>query len=1235
MSIGLGTAVGYLDLDASGFARGVDEATGSMNRLSSKFSTASQGLQAIGGTFTHVGSVLTASLTAPIAGFGAASIKAGTEFDSAMSQVSAVSKATGNDLATIRDRALEMGEKTRYSAKEVSDAMYYMGLAGWNAKEIYDGIPGVLALAASSGEDLARVSDIVTDSLTAFGKTADDTSEFVNVLAEASRSSNTTVDLLGESFKYVAPVAGAFGYSIQDVAVALGIFANNGVKGSQAGTGLRQALNSLINPSETAAGLMEKYGISLFNADGSTKSLMKVMEELRTTFGGLSVDIIDTNGEVMTGEEIMEKYGHSLPNTEMEKLTSIVKIFGVRALPGMLSVINASDESFDSLTKAIYGAQDAYNGLGTAFGMQETMMDNLQGDWYKFTSALGTTKIIISDMAKGALRDLLQTLTKLVQKFNDLEPEQREQIVKWALMVAAIGPALIAFGKVISGIGNMIQTFVSLKNAFGAVTNGIKNLTEGFKLAKAGFPGLGAEASKLGSALGGISSSVVIIIAVIAALVAAFATLWKTNEEFRNNIISIWEEIKGVFQDNFQKITEAINSLGFEFEDITEVMKAAWMGLCELLAPLFEGAFSLVGDILGWASSMVADFVQIITGIIKGFKDGDWSLLWEGIGGIVMDTVTYILNILDTLANTIWDLVQTVANWFGADWDMTWDEAKQAVSDWFDSVVNWFTEIPVKIGEFITFIKEFVQDIPTNVSNLLAEVWNNITTWFTNMLTKAEEFGSTFRDNVIKFFEELPGKVAEQLSLTFDKVSEWAQKMVNKAVEMGTNFLTAVVNFFIELPGKVWEFITDTLDNVATWATGMVDKALEMGANFLSSVVDFFVELPGNVLKFISETLQNVADWVSDMIDKAKEVGSKFLGGVVDFFKELPEKIGYNIGLAFGTVVKWVGDMKDKAIEVGTEFVANVVVFFKELPGKVSTFITDTFNKVKDWTTNMIDKAKKAGKDFVDSVVEFIKELPGKVWTWLTETLDKIGQWIKDLPAKGKEAIGKLIDGMKEGLSSLGDTIKNIGKNIVDGVWKGIKGAKDAFVDGVKGFFTSLVDGVKKGLGIASPSKVFADEVGYWIPLGASEGFIKAMPKATKQMQSSLDSGMDKLSADEMDLASEVMDFAEKFRKVFEGLVIWYETMEERLFHTIESMKDYLDYLVEVGKMVDKANNLGTTILVDNKKDKPETIDYDRSENPHDTGGDTFVFYSNEAIDEIKAARLLKETKRDLAEGFT
>lgn len=1148
MSVGLGTAIGYLNLDVSGFARGVDSAISDMNRLNGGFGTTSQGLQTIGGMFSKAGAALTAGFTAPVVGFAAASVKAGTDFDASMSQVSAVSKATGEDLQTIRDRAIEMGEKTRYSAKEVSDAMYYMGLAGWDAQQIYAGIPGVLALGAASGEDLSRVSDIVTDSLTAFGKTAEDTTEFVNVLAEASRSSNTTVDMLGESFKYVGPVAGAFGYSIQDVATVLGIFANNGVKGSQAGTGLRQALNALINPSDKAAAVMDEYGVSLFNADGSTKSLMTVCEELRGTFGGLAIDIRNADGEIMTGEEIMEKYGHSLPTTEMDKLTAIVKIFGVRALPGMLSVINAADDDFYGLAEAINGAQDAYDGLGTAFGMQETMLDNLQGDWYLFTSALGTTKILISDMAKGALRDLVQKLTELVNKFNEMDPVQREQIVKWALIAASIGPVLVAIGKIISGIGSLITTFNTLKGAFTFISDGVSMLTSSFKLLGAGAIEPMQGLTGLQTVLAGLSAPIIAIIAVIAVLVAAFMNLWQNNEEFRNKIIEIWDGIKLKFEEAGQRIVEIFNELGFSFEDFQELMSTAieglkmlWDGFCELLAPVFVGAFEIVGDIIGGIVDLFVGVIEIIVGIVQGFKDGDWSMLWQGIGDVVTAVVDTVTGILDHLGETIWNVVQTVANWFGADWTMTWDEAKQAVKDWFDSVVQWIVELPGKIADFfigiweaikgfISSVGAWIVSIPEKIGNLISTIGNAI---------------SMFISNAIQWLSELPNKIAYFIGYALGTVIKWGIDMVAKAREMGANFLQAVIEFFTQLPGNILNFITNAWNYITQWAVNMVNKAREMGTNFLNNVVSFFVQLPGKILGFITSTWNNIKKWAADMVAKAREMAKNFLSNIVSFFVQLPGKIQHFLTSAINNVIRWVGDMKRKATD--------------------------------------------AAKGFFDNIVEGLKELPEKM--------------------------------------------KEIGSDIVSGIWNGISSGWEWLTDKVKGLADSLLQGAKDALGIESPSKEFRDQVGRWIPPGIGEGFARAMPALIKDMQSEIDDGISQLSIDDTNLESPVEDFADTYMKVFEGLVMWYESMEERFAIAVEGMRDYLEYLVYVGNMINNDDLGGITIAGGTPK-KPVNDD-DTPKKPTSGGeGDTFIFYSNEQIDEIKAARLLKDTKRDLAEGF-
>lgn len=215
------------------------------------------------------------------------SVKVGSDFEAAMSKVSAISGATGDDLQKLTDKAKEMGAKTKFSATESAQAFEYMAMAGWKTEDMLNGIEGIMNLAAASGEDLATTSDIVTDALTAMGLQASDSGHFADVLAAASSNSNTNVAMMGETFKYVAPVAGALGYNIEDLSQAIGLMANSGIKSTQAGTALRSILTRLAKPPKEAAAAMDKYDISMKNSNGSTKSLMEVMENMRDSLRGL------------------------------------------------------------------------------------------------------------------------------------------------------------------------------------------------------------------------------------------------------------------------------------------------------------------------------------------------------------------------------------------------------------------------------------------------------------------------------------------------------------------------------------------------------------------------------------------------------------------------------------------------------------------------------------------------------------------------------------------------------------------------------------------------------------------------------------------------------------------------------------------------------------------------------------------------------------------------------------
>ena len=497
-----------------------------------KLGQAGEMLEKAGDKIADVGTTLTTHVTVPVMATGTVAVKTAADFDSAMSKVAAVSGAAGDELDALRDKAREMGSKTKFSASEAADAMNYMAMAGWKTNDMLSGIEGIMNLAAASGEDLASTSDIVTDALTAFGLSASDSGHFADILAAASSNANTNVSMMGETFKYAAPVLGSLGYSAEDSAIAIGLMANAGIKSSQAGTALRAAITNLAKPTDTVASAMEQYGISLTDSSGKMYSLRELMEQLRQKLGGLS---------------------------EAEQAQAAASLFGKEAMSGMLAIINGSPADFEKLSNAIDTCSDTVDGYnGTTEKMAAVMQDNLAGQVTILKSQLEELAISFSDILMPTIRSIVSRIQELVDKLNQLDPQTKETIAKIALVAAALGPMLVVLGKTISSVGTVFSAVSKLPALFSTVQGGI-----------------GAITGALGVSLGPLLA----IIAAVAALVAAFVHLWKTNETFKNNIIGIWEQIKSTFTGLTQGITDRLNALGFDFESFTDVLKAAWDGL--------------------------------------------------------------------------------------------------------------------------------------------------------------------------------------------------------------------------------------------------------------------------------------------------------------------------------------------------------------------------------------------------------------------------------------------------------------------------------------------------------------------------------------------------------------------------------------------------------------------------------------------------------------------------------
>lgn len=454
-----------------------------LQALGKDWQAAGQKIEAVGKKVESVGKGLTTHVTAPIMAVGTAAVKVTSDFDSSMSKVKAVSGATGSEFEALRNKAREMGATTQFSASEAAEAMNYMAMAGWKTEEMMSGIGGIMSLAAASGEDLATTSDIVTDALTAFGKSAGDAGELADIMAAASSNANTNVSMMGETFKYAAPVAGALGISMQDTAIAVGLMANAGIKASQAGTTLRGGLSRLVGPTKQVQSAMNKYGVEVEkNADGSV-NLRETMKSLRKRMGQLS---------------------------ETEQTAAAKAIFGANAYAGWLAVINGSDKDFDKLTKAVD------NSAGTAERMAKTMQDNLAGQLKILKSELEELGISLGDVMMPKIREGVKWVQDLVDKFNQMSTAEKEQIVKMAAVAAAIGPVVTVGGKLIGTVGSVVTVGGKAIEMIGGLSTA----------ASAGATGVGL----LGGAMGALP-----IIAVVGGIAALAAITYKLGQGFEDS----------------------------------------------------------------------------------------------------------------------------------------------------------------------------------------------------------------------------------------------------------------------------------------------------------------------------------------------------------------------------------------------------------------------------------------------------------------------------------------------------------------------------------------------------------------------------------------------------------------------------------------------------------------------------------------------------------------------------
>lgn len=698
MAADIGSIVAHLKLEMREFTNNLNVAQQQIASTADRFS----GITSAGEAFSKVGGAIVAGVGVPLMAVGASVVKTQMQFQDAMANVKALSGATGEEFKLLEDTAKKMGAETVFSASECADAMGYMALAGWDAQQSVEGLPGVLNLAASSGMGLAQASDLVTDYLSAFGESADQAGRMADVLAYAQANSNTTTEMLGLAFKNCAVNAHAFGLDIEQTTAVLGKLADQGLKGAEGGTALNAVFRDMSSKMEKGAIQIGKTKVAITDANGNFKSMAEIVKGVQKATDGLS---------------------------DSEKMTAMQTTFTADSIKAMGILCNTGGDAINGFT------EELYNSDGTAKEMADTMNNTLSGSIKELSSAWEGLQLNLGNTT-GVLTGLIQKVTEVVRWFDGLSSGTKQMIIGVAGSVAVFGVFMLVIGKVLQGINTMRTTFGMLKAVIGLVKTGI---------------------------MSGLSTAMTwIYVFVVDSVIPAFSALW------------------GVLMAN----------------------------------PIILIITAIV--------ALVAGFIYLWNNC-EGFREF-WINLWD---------------IICTAAQNAWN---SIVEFFTV-----------SMPQWFNSVIQWFQQLPGQIWYWLVFCVTYAA------------------LWVQQMVQKGIQAGRDFVVNAINFIQTLPSRVWNWLLMTIARIITWASNMKAKATQAGRTFVSNVVNFIQNLPSRVWNWLVNTVQRAVAFVSNFAKEATNAGKQFVDNIVNGVKGLPqemlsigGDICRGLANGIKNGISWVTD-----------------------------------------------------------------------------------------------------------------------------------------------------------------------------------------------------------------------------------------------------------------------------------------------------------------------------------------------------------------------------------
>ena len=722
-------------------------------------------------------------VTAAVTGLGTAAVTTAASFESSMSQVQAtmgitkdsMSNVDGqsvNTMKTLSELAKKMGSETAFSASECAQALNYLALAGYDTQEMCDTLPTVLNLAAAGDIELASASDMVTDAMSALGMETSEADTMVDQMAKTASSTNTSVAQLGEGILTIGATAKSIKGGTAELNTALGILANNGIKGAEGGTHLRNIILSLQNPTDAAAKQMTALGVSVYDSQGNMRSLNDILGDLNTSMEGM---------------------------TSAEKSNIISTIFNKTDLSSVNALLANTGETWDSLQSSIT------NSAGAAGQMADTQLDNLQGQLTILKSALEGLAISFGELLMPAIKNIVGAVQKFMDWLNSMDEGTKKVIVTIALVVAAVGPVLIIIGKIISAVGTIMTVVPKLAGVINVV--------------KGAFAALNTTM---------LANPIFLIIAAIAALVAAFIYLWNNCDGFGQFWINLWEGIKSVVST----VVEAIKNF---FIGVIDFVKNNWQGLLLLLVNPFAGAFKLLYDNCEGFRNFIDGFLENVKNIISTAMETIKTVIttiWNAIKTAIDTVLTAIQTAFTTAWNAIKTAITTVVNAIKTVITTVWTAIQTTITTIVNAISTFLTTAWTAIQTTVTTIINAIKTVITTVWNAIkttvstvvnaikttiSTVWNGIKNTITSIVNGIKTTVSNVFNNILSGIKTTVGNIASSIKSGFQTAISYITSLPSKALQWGKDIIMGIVNGIKSCISAVGDAVKSVADKITSF----------------------------------------------------------------------------------------------------------------------------------------------------------------------------------------------------------------------------------------------------------------------------------------------------------------------------------------------------------------------------------------------------------------------------------